>query len=196
MSVYVGIDASLQSTGVAVLEDGKPPRVLTIKSKPAASPTIESRARRATDATLEMLAFVMRDHGSEGPLIEQPDGGVSGYHVAIEAPIFSSVRGVNGHLWDRSHQWWSLVTPFLGVNPVSEINVKTLKKFATGDGGADKPAMGHKLGGEVLAIDGKINDDTIDAMWLALMAQAHYAPDLVPITLHKYRLEALKAVAW
>lgn len=192
MSVFVGIDASLQSTGVAVLEDGKPPRVLTIKTKPAPTPTIESRARRAIDVTRAMLDFVMRDHGSEGPM----DGGPSGYVVGIEAPIFSSVRGVNGHLWDRSHQWWSLVTPFIGVNPLTEINVKTLKKFATGNGNADKAAMSYRAGAEMLSVDGGINDDSVDALWLALMVKAHYDPEMAEIELHKYRLEALKTVSW
>lgn len=78
--------------------------------------------------------------------------------------------------------------------PVALINPKTLKKFATGHGGAGKGDMVGAARSELKALPH--NDNEADALWLAAMGCYQYGGPLLPATLTRQQKEAVGVVRW
>lgn len=116
----------------------------------------ESRLTRRGDPRICRL----RDHIQE---LEQPD------IIVFEDVQFSSTT-MQTQLWSslRAVVWMFSCAECKTI--IEAVPVGTLKKFATGNGTADKEAMMASLVRRVGAIDTSWDDNAIDAYWLYLWA--------------------------
>lgn len=138
MTAVVGIDASLTRTGIACA-DG---RLVSIAPK---------RRRDDRAARLWEFARALR------PLIPRGEAG-----AVIEGYAVTANRGRSGaHLAELGGV--IRLTLFEFAVPWVEVAPSTLKKFATGNGHADKAAM---VAAAVEAGGAPANDDEADAFWL------------------------------
>lgn len=171
-----GLDLSLTSTGVALVERGHPPQSVALGSEGKATATLPQRHRRLT-----LLADKIIDATTlQGP----PD------LVVIEAPAYS--RGT-GHMHDRSGLWWLVVSRILTLGyPLIEVGPNLRAKYATGKGNAGKAAV-------MIAVTRRYpdcdftTDDEADALVLAAIGSrllGHPLEDSLP----KPNLEALKTL--
>jgi Holliday junction resolvasome RuvABC endonuclease subunit len=115
-----GIDLSLTSTGIAVI-DGPNVATFRITSKGGKADTIAQRAQRLIDITDRTVECI------------PPDVDL----IVLEAPSLGQARQAGEHL--RSGLWWHLATTLhLQGRPVADIPPATLKKYGTGRGNAPK----------------------------------------------------------
>lgn len=165
----VGLDLSLTSTGVA-LPDGSTV-ALAFRGRITAAPTLRrqmesiedyGRARREYQRT-ELLEILRSEHvdliASEMPYIS---------HLTQPTVELIELHGMVRDIAERRD------IPWTGVSP------STLKQFATGNGGADKPMMASALSTEHGLTAG--TDDEVDAMWLQIMAVEYYDGCMYPAT--------------
>lgn len=163
--LYVGVDPSLRSSGVALVT-GDACRVYAIQP-PKKMPEIDC-LKYHRDAFSEFLPEAV-----ERACVEAPSHGSQ-----HRADTLGQIRGV-----------YLLVLKDHNI-PVLMASPKSVKKFATGNGGADKDKM-------VLCAQLRwpgvlfINDDVADAAWMAALAQAW---DLNPALLKRYQLEAINGM--
>lgn len=177
MTRVLGIDLSLTGTGMCRIVTGSHPilvQTITFATKPADTVTLGSRGDRL--ATIVDLVFGLGWHW-EADL------------VTVEGP---SLGKPSPHTWDRAGLWWRVMEALRHVVPVVEIPPTTLKKFATGNGGAGKT--------EVAACMARLwpdanarNDNEWDALALAHAAASHLGAD-VPHRAH--HAPALAKVQW
>lgn len=123
----VGIDPSLTSTGVAVIDPNKPyPRTLTVASKGKADADWGARAAR-----IFSLARSIAHHVPMGSL------------VIIEAPAYSRSMATSASQHDRAGLWWELYRLLDDEQDARIIAVPpTVRaKYATGKGNASKDAV-------------------------------------------------------
>lgn len=168
---FVGIDASLSRTGVAVYDTGT--GRFTIKSIPSTNDdgTLEGRDSRI----LRISSSIVDSIGDDVEL------------VAIEGPAFSSSTG---KVWDRAGLWWAIVRSFIvrGTS-IMEIPPTSRAKYATGNGRANKDTVLIAVTKAYPDADIKNNDEA-DALILCVMAaRIHGYP--VEETITKDRLEAI-----
>ncbi|MFD1940553.1 hypothetical protein ACFSKW_54780 [Nonomuraea mangrovi] len=111
--------------------------------------------------------------------------------VVIEGPSYGSMSGAGHH--EAAGLWWHIVYRLdLCEVPYAVVPPSTLKKYATGNGGASKPDMRMALF-QRAGIDER-DDNKVDAWWLraaGLDALGHPLVDLP-----KAQREALSKVAW
>jgi hypothetical protein len=155
---------------------GGPLRSMTIHL--ATDQELEQQRREGRERTLDirfarLFAFAREQISLSKPIdvmIEQPPPKSSGLQCQFLASLQAAVCAAV--LLNRNARIFS-------------VPVATLKKFATGDGGAQKPAMAvalanrcprdYKLveGGLIQKADGTVIDhNEVDAIWLALYAEA------------------------
>lgn len=147
----VGIDPSLRSTGVAIIGEGEPPELVTVRSVGHREDSYGTRHARVKRLAGEIVSFV-----KSGDAL-----------VVIEGP---ALRSTDPGVWDRAGLWWLIYTRIvvLGV-PVGVCPPKTRAKFATGNGNADKKSV--RAGIQELWPDVVIkNSDTADALVMCTMA--------------------------
>jgi crossover junction endodeoxyribonuclease RuvC len=150
MTAAVGLDLSLTSTGVALASG----QTRTIRTSIPANATATQRAQRL-DNILRRLEPMLR-HGQ--PVVAM----LEGYAGFQQGNTAARLGELHGPVMVRCVQ--------LGM-AVYEVAPSTLKKYATGDGRADKLAMvaaAQSLGYR------PVNDDEADAALLRHMA-VHYA---------------------
>lgn len=134
MTTVIGLDLSLTSTGLALVEDGELTAWHCIKSKGKKDATIEQTAERIDRIEAEifdtLVGWISTSAGVGRRLIHYPDLAV------IEAPSFGS-KGGSAH--ERGGLWWAVARelnarqiPMLKLAPTSRA------KFITGNGRADK----------------------------------------------------------
>lgn len=117
--LIVGIDPSLTSTGIAVIDPDTGIQLHRIRSKGTKTATLRERAARLNRLTLEVLET------TEGADL-----------IVIESPAYSNSLG---SMHDRSGLWWTIVgTLRLRNIPVIEVPPTTRAKYATGRGNAGK----------------------------------------------------------
>lgn len=179
----VGLDLSLQATGVCVSVEGQHPVVRVVKSK-TTGPQIAARANRLFEIRDTILAFV-DEH--------LPDD-VDTPLFLIETPAYGN-RGMQGSQHDRSGLWWLVAAAVLERGKVGEVPPSVLKKFATSKGDADKPDMKWFAAREFPGLD-YVDDNGADALWLATIGRYHLDPDLSGVHDHAYRRSAAAAVVW
>lgn len=113
----VGIDPSLTSTGVAVIDPTTGIQLHRIRSKGSKAATLAERSQRLTG-----LADAVLRHCDGADL------------VVIESPAYSNSLG---SMHDRSGLWWLIVSDLL-TRKVLEVPPTTRAKYATGHGNAGK----------------------------------------------------------
>lgn len=118
MTVVVGLDLSLTGTGVATA-DGDSLIAQTVASKGSKDDSLSKRAHRLRSLHQRIVDNV-------------PDGA----YVAIETPAYNQTGGKHH---DRSGLWWLVVDDLhrRGISIV-EFSTTTVKRYATGNGGASK----------------------------------------------------------
>ena len=142
----IGLDLSLLSTGVAIINRGKI-TLRTITTSPK-TPTYE-RIERIIAFLIEYQCFNSMCQSAELVMIEKPFGILGNGKILVE--LLGIVK-------------WYLFSDNQGTIPIMEISQTSLKKYATGYGNAQKIDMVNKAY-EEFGIRG--NNDEIDAFWLA-----------------------------
>lgn len=184
MSVVVGLDLSLTSTGLAVANGGRITTWLNIKSKGRKGATLHE--------TLQRVAGIVGDVDN---FITYRDGLID--LAVIEAPSFGSSFG-SSH--ERAHLWWSVVDVLDEWQiPVATVAPATRAKYITGSGRADKKTvLAHAT--HAYCNDGPFrsipNDDVADAAGLAAMGARWLGEPVEPFELPAPNLAAMGSVRW
>lgn len=159
MGAVVGVDASLASTGLAVLGAGEP-AFRRIRTKPSES-DVASQVRRVRAGALEVVRALDEIlHAAPAVVVDL---------VVMEMPAFgknnSGTHILAGH-------WWMVAHALERRAPIARVATGTLKRFATGNGGASKQevhaAAVRAFPGGVPS-DFKKGNDVADASVLAAM---------------------------
>jgi len=152
--IYVGLDLSLTSTGVAIIHDGHA-TVQRITSKPVKDATTADQADRLRGIVTRILLAI-------------PDTAYT--KVAVEGPSFGST-GTAAHI--LGGLWW-LVRVALENADLDTIIASpgTVKRYATGNGNAPKD---HVLAAVVRRYPdvNVTGNDEADALVLAAIAARH-----------------------
>ena len=198
--LVVGIDLSLASTGIAIIEniDGAMRvETATVESSGHRADLLAVRTNRITSLVDGIVTTVLQASGSLTTEVTpwgSEELAVRGYPkcdlVLIEAPSYGSTGASS---WDRAGLWWMLVAQLhdLGV-PVAWAAPTTRMKYATGSGkGQDKAAVAAAAAR--LFPDAAIhNSDEADALIFAHMASVHLSM-IEGLARHT---DCLKAVHW
>lgn len=173
----MGLDLSIAATGVA---DGRPGQIdtTTIRTDPKDyGDGYGERWRRLRYVLMQITRAI--------------DSGPAPALIAMEGPSYGS-KG------DALHQltglWWLAYDALTSAPrlPVAVITPGQLKKYASGNGGADKPDMRMALF-QRTGIDNKDNNQ-VDAWWLAAAALGHLGHP--PVYLPKAQRDVLTKVTW
>lgn len=176
MSTIVGLDLSLTSTGIAVIDTTTGTRLVErITSKGKADASLHDRYLR-----LLRLSSIIADivHGKHADL------------VVIEQPAFSRQTG---HQHDRSGLWW-LVFHAIGSHPIAEVAPTARAKYGTGKGNAGKDAVLAAVVRRYADVEVEGNDDA-DALILAAMG-ARWLGKPIEDSLPIAHLAAMDSVKW
>lgn len=142
----VGIDPSLTSTGVAIIEMGHV-QLLRVKSAGKADATWAQRRSRL------------------GELADQICSHIVGAHLlVIEGPSYG--QSISGGAHDRAGLWWAIASAF--EVPLAVVSPKGRAKYATGSGASSK----DEVLAAVIRRHGDLpvaNNDVADALTLAAM---------------------------
>ena len=147
--IYVGVDLSLTSTGVAIAH-GDTTTVQRVTSKGRKGATSAEQTERLVDLVERIAAAV--------PVTEHT-------RIAIEGPSFGST-GSAAHI--IAGLWW-LVRRYLRDDDVVIVPPGTVKKYATGSGSAQKDAVLAAVVRRYPHVDVTGNDEA-DALVLAAIA--------------------------
>lgn len=170
----LGLDLSLTSPAVVLVEDGKYIDFFNPKSKGTKDDTYREDLDRIDDIATRIGWWARGVEDIEHPIDL----------AVIEAPSFGSR---NGKPHERAGLWWSVVRELdkLGI-PVVQVAPATRAKYITGSGRADKKlvlAKARERYGELTHLDEKAsipNDDVADALGLADMGARSKGEGLVP----------------
>jgi crossover junction endodeoxyribonuclease RuvC len=180
--IIVGLDLSLTSTGVALIDTATGDvQVDRVTSKGRKDATLEDRHARLHNLRLDICLKTAKAD-----------------LVVIEGPSFGQARQGGQH--DRAGLWWIVVdwlkTPDDAEGwgkRVVEIAPASRSKYATGKGNAAKDAVLAAVVRRYPQVEVSGNDEA-DALVLAAMGARHCGHPID--TLPKTHLAALDAVAW
>lgn len=185
--VVVGIDLSLTSTGLCLVEERGIAQVHRVQTKTAGS-DIKARNDRLEEIADAVLAFVGEAGQSHAPDL-----------VVIEAPSYGSQHG---HQHDRSGLWWRVVDWLLQDGfPLALVSPQGRAKYATGKGNSPKKMVETNVRQRYAMHDvawpsrGKA-DDVADAILLAAMGTRWLGKPLKYERLGKANVAALDGVTW
>jgi Holliday junction resolvasome RuvABC endonuclease subunit len=171
-----GIDLSLTSTGLCVVED----RAVTthrITSKGSKADSVAARAARLVDLTNAIMRHIPVDVDL----------------IMIEGPSLGQARQAGEFL--RAGLWWGLVTPLsFNGNPIAEVPPSVLKKYAVGRGNAAKDDVLASAIRRYPHVDITSND-IADATVLAAMGARHLG-EPIESSLPQLNLTAMQSVQW
>lgn len=172
----VGIDLSLSSSGVAVIQCVGDECEVTATSYTSKGQRADGLRDRYT--RIQLLAAAVGEYVDAATL------------AVIEGPSHGSL---GGSPVDRHYLWWAVVGDLLkGGIPVAVVAPATRAKFATGSGRGDKAAVAgavSRLWPDLILA----NSDEADAVALAHMGAV--ALEWPVLTLQRHR-ECLPAVKW
>lgn len=136
-------------------------------------PIIDSRTW-ATDAELKAMRLCRLDRRGDIRVIRFFDWLTSLHNECkFDAVVFEDVKFVRSQA--QAHLWASFRTTVWLAFPSTHIecvDVGTLKKFATGHGGADKALMSAALHRGYSSLwNSRLDDNAIDAVWLWVWAK-------------------------
>jgi len=175
--IIVGVDLSLQSTGIATIQNGPASgwmaKVERITSEGHKTDTLQQRHTRLHNLR---NAVCRRCEDADLILVEGPSYGSKG-----------------GHQHDRSGLWW-LVTDWLIAHPLVEVTPTQRMKYATGKGQISKDAVLAAVVRRYPTVDVTGNDEA-DALVLAAMGARHLG-EPIDDPMPKTHLAAMEAVAW
>lgn len=162
MTIVVGVDPSLSSTGVFAIVDGESAHE-RVQSKPGQDSVTERALRIATMcAALHVAVRNCSDRaGGDGELPAL---------IVMEAPSYGSqMQGQSHYL---AGLWWGMARRLSRIAPLAVAAPGTVKKFATGSGRAGKDEM---LAAAIRAFpEARIsNNDVADAAALAGLGAAY-----------------------
>lgn len=164
----VGLDLSLTSTGVAVIEDGNY-STFTIKTKA----TGHDRLRH--------LIQVLSGHYLTARL------------VVVEGPSYGSTAGQKGH-HERAGLWWMVTHELWAWSiPTAIAPPAAVKRYATGKGNAGKDEVLAAVIRRFADFEGSSND-AADALVLAALGADHHGTPIADMP--QAHRAALDAVAW
>lgn len=209
MTLTIGLDMSLTSPGVAVIEDGVVVHVANIKTTgrrmlskkyPNGATIMDRRTRLRlvlafVAAEVEHFTHVPDGFTESGEPFSEIDMAV------IEGPAMGSTMG-SPH--DRSGLWWHVVDMLAALNiPIQEVAPAARAKYLTGSGRADKDVvLAHAIERYQPSLDAagfgqKIGrcDDIADAIGLADMGARRLGKP-VPCVMPEKNLEAMDGVLW
>lgn len=181
----VGLDLSLTSTGLAIVDTGPGGATVLhrVRSNGHKTATLAARGHR-----LDLITYAIEEHVCPLGSYQHVD------LVVVEGPSYGQHRQSGQH--DRAGLWWQTVrlAASLADGYVVEVPPATRTKYATGKGNAPKD---HVLASVVrryphVPVDG---NDTADALVLAAMGARHLG---VPLEerLPQANLQAMDAVVW
>lgn len=170
----IGIDPSLTSTAVCVVDSSLPhPLIEVSRTKPTgqASASKLDRMNRQVEFAAE--------HASSCDL------------VVVEAPSFSSKGSATR---DLAGLWWLMFSDLLHcLSPVGVVAPSVLKKWVTGAGNADKFRVGQHIAKRWPDLELR-SDDQADALGLASMGMHHAR--VLPWTPTAFQVDTLGKVEW
>lgn len=175
---YVGIDPSLTSTAIAIVND----QIVTAALRTSGHRN-DSLAQRI--GRLNQIETWVRDH--------LRDLG-TGLMIGIEGPAYSRQAQTGVHL--RAGLWWRLVTRASRYGQVIEVSPTTLKRYATGKGNADKDHVLIAVAKRYPAFRGSSNDEADALVLAAMMARldGHPLEEALPQS-HLRGLDTLQGLA-
>jgi Holliday junction resolvasome RuvABC endonuclease subunit len=172
----VGIDLSLTSTGVCVI-DGSTVGTFRIASKGTKLDSVAERAQRILDITGRILVYVPTDVAL----------------VVVEAPSLGQARQAGEHL--RSGLSWRLAAAlYLQGHPIAEVPPALLKKCGTGKGNAPKDQVLAAAIRRYPQADISGND-VADALVLAAMGARHLGQP-IETSMPVANLAAMTKINW
>lgn len=184
--IIVGLDISLTSTGVAIINTAGRIDVDTVKSK---APVTDRHPKTGKPLAASLWQRIDRLQSLTRQITATCEGADL---VALEAP---AVNSKTGHMHDRSGLWW-LVLQALdqeGYN-VAEVTPQGRMKYATGKGQASKDAVLAAVVRRYTEIDVTGNDEA-DALVIAAMASRHLGHPIED-SLPQTHLAAMDGVHW
>lgn len=151
--IFVGLDLSLTSTGVAVIH-GDRVTVARVKSTPVPNGTSEDQASRMSVIARTILDGI--------PVTEHT-------HVGVEGPSFGS-KGTAAHI--LGGLWWIVrdVLRCAGL-PVTVVPPTVVKKYATGAGNAGKDEVLAAVVRRYPHVDVRGNDEADALVIAAILAR-------------------------
>lgn len=163
MSVVMGLDLSLASTGVAVTRGAGPILTETLETKGKQTdgyPEREARIRKVLQLVAGAIPFDVD-------------------LVVLEAPSYgSNTPGT----WDRGGLWWGVVLGIRGFgHPLALVPPKNRAQYATGKGNANKPTVMASAITRYGSFAVVHNDNEADAVVLAAMGQHYLGTPITPV---------------
>lgn len=174
--IVAGIDPSLTSAGVAILDNGQPIHISHHGYSGHNGASWRTRSRRIRWTCRQILATI-------------PD---STTLAVIEGPAYGAQHG---SAFDRAALWHGLYAALDAKQvPVAVVAPQTRAKWATGTGRGSKTevldAVHTWWPGQDITVD-----DEADALVLAAIG-AHHLGDPMPFTVKPRHTTALEAIAW
>lgn len=183
MTSVVGLDLSLTSTGVCVIENGIVTELFHIPTAGKKGDTLIQRYAR-----LDAIALQISDSIGDNDDL-----------VVIEGPSYGS-RGGSAH--DRAGLWWMVVGECLAMGvPVAVCSPQGRAKYGVGKASAKEIVYEHSVARYQSILPHVVPDlsngggDEIDALLLADMG-SRYLGHPLPVSPPDRALEALGGVSW
>ncbi|UVT31867.1 RuvC-like resolvase [Gordonia phage Kewpiedoll] len=200
MTVILGIDPSLTSTGLARI-------TITPTAVSTTAPGVDDVAIQTT---------CVGEPGSKGATVEQRRARIQrarrsilraaqGVDLAVIETPFYDRKTTQGALMDRSWLWGSVVDGLHAAGiPVVNVAVKQRAKFATDNGNSGKAAVAEAIGrlwSQVLVENGRHrqlrNDDEYDALVCATIGAVKTHPrSRLPIRVLEHHLHVVAGLDW
>lgn len=185
MTRVLGIDPSLTSTGVALIDADLRATTYRVESAPPkrgrgdkTAPTLPERRERIRAVVERATELVLPAH----PRVDL---------AVIEGPSYGSVGAGQ---WERGWLWGAIVDRLiLAEVPVAVVPPTVRAKWATGSGAAGKSPVAVHLSRMWPNVPEDVSDDVWDALALASIGAQHVG--LLPVELVRHR-EQLDKVAW
>lgn len=195
MTVILGIDPSLTSTGLARITITPPTDV----------------AEAGGHDDIAIVTAHVGEPGKRGATVEQRRARIQrsrrqilraakGADLAVVEVPFYNRQTTQAGLMDRSWLWGSVVDGLHAMNvPVVSVAARTRAKFATDNGNSDKAAVAAaiaRLWGDTL--DGRLrNDDEYDALVCATIGAVKTHPRArLPIRVLEHHLHIVAGLDW
>ena len=178
----IGIDLSLTSTGICVVNDGSITELDTIKSSGKKGDSITQRGDRMNWIVEELVLTHL--------FWENADLAV------IEAPSYGSSFG-SAH--DRSGLWWLVVREIQGRGiPLALVSPQGRAKYGTGKGNSKKPEVYAAVKANYAELVPRPikNNDEADAVLLACIGSRYLGYPVEPVSPGEANLASLTGVHW
>ena len=170
--IIASIDPSLTGTGITVLDNGRPVLLRKIKSSPDGKSDTDRAARVV--ALRHLIVQTIRPY--------KPD------IIIIEGPAYNSTLG---SACDRNALWHYLVHEFGVAGKIrgehyAGVPPKTLKRFVTGNGNADKKLIVPEVQSWFPEFRCELRDDNVaDSTGLAVLGAVRFG-DPIPLLVQQF----------